>query len=1211
MRARILNWCGLCLLIVSLGGRAAYAQQPHPGSATVLEIAGTVQFLPAGSANWRTCHTNEVLYPGDQLRTGPRSRAAVRLSDKTVFRMGEQSYLRIRPEQKKRSALEILRGVLYFFHRDNPGEFDLQTPIVSAVVRGTEFHIEVAEDNTTTVTVLDGEVELANNFGELALKSGQQGIAEPGQAPRRTAIVATHSIIQWSLYYPGVLDTDELSFTDAEKEALADSLSAYRSGDLLAALAKYPADRAPASSAEQIYIKAIELAVGRTTNAAKKISTDDTKLIALDAALDRVIGIVQAPQPTNGLAASAPSPDFATATEWMAESIFQQSRHDLPAALEAARQATAKSPKFGFAWERVAELEFSFGRIAAAKHALDRSIELTPRNAQAHALRGFLFAAENRIDRAIRSFNEAITLDAALGNAWLGRGLSRIRKGDVEGGRQDIQVAATVEPQRAAFRSYLGKAFSQTGDNRRAKNELALARDLDPNDPTAWLYSALIKQQENRINDAVKDFEEAQDRANNRAVYRSRLLLDQDRAVSGVNLAGIYQDAGMTDVSVREAGRAVSADYSVYSSHLFLANSYNALRDVRQINLRYETPAVSEYLVANLLAPVGAGILSPHVTQQEYSKLFESDRVGVSSTTEYLSRGDWYWALSHYGTMKNSSYALDGEYRLQNGDRPNNELEQYIASFKFKQQLTPNDSVFVQAIVADTTSGDLRQVYDPNNPNSIDPFLKIDERQAPLALLGYHHQWNPGSHTLFLAGYLQDTLHVTTPTNRLLFVGTNASGVINFVSQGFVNPAVAHPAASFGYRSDYDAYTVELQQIWKPGGASGGRSYTSPTIGFQPLNHTLILGARVQGGTIDTTTDFTQSTPSRLASNGVVTIFTFNSVATNQQVDEDFQRFSVYAYDNWQLFDSLLLSAGVTYDYLEFPKNFRYAPVAEGQVDRDKLSPKAGLVWTPLRDTTVRAAYTRSLAGVSFDQSFQLEPSQIAGFNQLYRSLIPESVAGAIAGAEFETWGVSFEQKLDPFNSFNYLTYFGAQAEWLNSDARRDIGVWDALRVGPRIAFPDTTPQELDYEELTVLVTLNQLLGEYVALGARYRFSQADLQTHLTEISPGITPNAHTDDQAALHQLSLTALAHHPSGIFGQIEGLWTEQSNRGDSRSLPGDSFWHLNAFVGYRFPRRQAELRVGVLNITDKDYRLNPLNLTPDLPRDRTLLVSLRFHY
>ena len=53
------------------------------------------------------------------------------------------------------------------------------------------------------------------------------------------------------------------------------------------------------------------------------------------------------------------------------------------------------------------------------------------------------------------------------------------------------------------------------------------------------------------------------------------------------NLAAIYQADGMEDVSVREATRGVDPEYATASSHLFLANSYNAARsEADQSSLR-------------------------------------------------------------------------------------------------------------------------------------------------------------------------------------------------------------------------------------------------------------------------------------------------------------------------------------------------------------------------------------------------------------------------------------------------------------------------------------------------------------------------------------------------------------------------------------------------------------------------------------------------
>src|SRR5207253_2564405 len=91
-----------------------------------------------------------------------------------------------------------------------------------------------------------------------------------------------------------------------------------------------------------------------------------------------------------------------TASDWIAESYYRQSKADLPGALEAAQHATEIDPSFGFAWTRVAELQFSFGRIPQSKEALEKGLSLSSRNPAAHSLRGFLFSAENNWTHEIR-----------------------------------------------------------------------------------------------------------------------------------------------------------------------------------------------------------------------------------------------------------------------------------------------------------------------------------------------------------------------------------------------------------------------------------------------------------------------------------------------------------------------------------------------------------------------------------------------------------------------------------------------------------------------------------------------------------------------------------------------------------------------------------------------------------------------------------------
>jgi len=90
---------------------------------------------------WDPAHTNQVLLVGDRLRTAKDSQATVRLSDGTIMRVGAQASFQVM-EPKRRTRLNPLSGLFYFFHRDRPGEWELRSRTAIAAVRGTEFHLE-------------------------------------------------------------------------------------------------------------------------------------------------------------------------------------------------------------------------------------------------------------------------------------------------------------------------------------------------------------------------------------------------------------------------------------------------------------------------------------------------------------------------------------------------------------------------------------------------------------------------------------------------------------------------------------------------------------------------------------------------------------------------------------------------------------------------------------------------------------------------------------------------------------------------------------------------------------------------------------------------------------------------------------------------------------------------------------------------------------
>jgi Tfp pilus assembly protein PilF len=1165
--------CSLTLLCFSFLF-SALAEEPAVSEIRILEIQGTVEVLRAGATNWLITPTNQILYPADQLRTGPNSRVVIRWSDKSIIILGAWSEGEILPPQDAQSlyGLHFFQGILSFFHRDKPGRIRLRTRATLAGIHGTEFVLAVEQTNSlerATFSVIDGSVEVTNQYGFLTLTDGQETVVESDRAPAiKRGFVVSH-VLQWCFYYPAVLDLEELPLSEDTKHALRDSLVQYRAGALPQALAN-AAGRQPESDAERVYYAALLLSVGQVQQTEEILRTfsagySGERLPRLASALRQLIAAVKREE------RKTLSPDGAAlATELLARSYYEQSlntgEQSLKTALDLARQAAARSPRFGFAWERVAELEFSFGRISQADEALDKSLDLSPQNAQALALKGFLLAARNQTREAISWFDRAIATDSGLANAWLGRGLCKIRLGGFlqtnnksrKDGLEDLLVAAALEPQRALLRSYLGKGYADAGDDPRAARELERALTLDPHDPTGWLYSALFRQQQNRINDAIDDLELSQAHNDDRSLFRSRLRLDEDRAVRSANLASVYRDAGMDEVSVREAAKAVTYDYANDSAHLFLSDSYNELRDPTRFNLRYETVWFNELLLANLLSPVGGGRLSQHVSQQEYSRLFQADGLGVANST--LARSDnksVQELASQFGAFGSTAYSLDLDYDYQKGFRPNNDLSSIEWYSTIKQQVTPQDTVLALVKYEDYHSGDNFQYY---NQTDARPHFRFDEYQQPILVGGWHHEWSPGVHTLALAGRLITEQHFSDRSVPQLLLFNDLPG---WISQPF----------DIEYNNQIEVYTGELNQL------------------FQWNRVTLSLGGRYQSGTFDAQSQMRPPVD-----------LPFNGTPTNSSSADDFERYTAYGYLTLEPLDRLWLVGGFAYDHMTFPSNFRHPPLFSGEEHRSQLGPKAAIVWSPRSEVTLRGAYTRSLGGVSLDESYRLEPTQLAGFPQAFRSLMSESLVGSVAAPEYTTYGLALDVKLATG------TYAGLQVQRLESDVQRQIGVFALTNA---INFmPDSTRERLDYRENSLGVSLNQLLGRQFVVGLSYTFIDAKLDDLLPEVPP-VPTSADQHFRSELHQVGGYVLFNHSSGLFARADAIWYHQHNTGFTPGQPGDDFVQENLYAGWRFARRRAEILVGLLNLSGQNYHLNPLTVYSELPRKRALEVRLKFQF
>ncbi len=567
------------------------------GIAELVSIQGVAQFLRDGKTTWNSAHMGEIFCPGDRLRVHENARAAVVLTNDTILRINQKSTISFGKDKGDQFfLLNLLEGMLHIFsHR--PRALQVNTPYVNGAVEGTEFLVQAGPDSSS-ITVFEGLVIAANEQGRLELSSGQAAIAKSKTAPQYMTVVKPRDAVQWTLYYPAILGAS----AQAEK------------GEM-----------------EKLLLEAsISLSLGQVTEA----QDDIFRVLQKDPAnsdgraLQAIIAVVnndreQALKLASQALQSAPR----TVAAGLALSYAQQAHFDIEGALATLEKTAEFNPGNGEVKARLSEMLLSVGQSAEALSTAQEAVKLDPASGRAQTVLGFALLTRIETEQAEQAFRQAISLDPVLPLARLGLGLAQIRSGKLAEGRAEIEIAAALDPGKSLIRSYLGKAYFDEKRDAQSRRQYDIAKQLDPSDPTPWFYDAIRKQTINRPVEALHDLRKSIELNDNRAVYRSRLLLDSDLAARSASLASIYSDLGFQQRALVEGWKSVNTDPTNYSAHRFLADSYSALP-------RHEIARVSELLQSQLLQPLNVIPVQPLLAETE-SYILEGAGPSQASFNEF------------------------------------------------------------------------------------------------------------------------------------------------------------------------------------------------------------------------------------------------------------------------------------------------------------------------------------------------------------------------------------------------------------------------------------------------------------------------------------------------------------------------------------------------------------------------------------------------
>jgi tetratricopeptide (TPR) repeat protein len=916
------------------------AETCQPPVATVVSVQGTVEAQRVGDTQWQPVQLQDTYCPGDQIRVQENSRADVALMNQSVLRLGANTTITIEAVQEERTGVVgLLKGLAHFFSR-GPRSLEVRTPFTVAGVRGTEFFIRVEADQTF-MSIFEGTVLAANEAGSLTLTGGQSAVAEPGKAPVLRVVARPREAVQWALYYPPVIyaQPDALKAGVDWQRVVGTSMAFYLQGDIqkaFDALAQVPESiREPRFLT---YRASLLLAVGRVDEAnaaiaqALELRPNDPEALSLQT----IIAVVQNDKDKAlALAQQAVQSDVSSATAQIALSYAQQARFALEGARASVQKAVQLDPANALAWARLAELHASFGDLSKALKAARQAVKLEPNLARTQTVLGFAYLTQVETDKAKAAFEKAIVLDQADPLPRLGMGLATIRQGDVQAGSRQLEIAASLDPNNSLIRSYLGKAYYEEKRGTLDEREFDVAKQLDPNDPTPWFYSAIAKQTTNRPVEALQDVEKAIELNDNRAVYRSKLLLDSDLAARSAGLGRIYSDLGFQQLALVEGWKSVNTDPTNYSAHRFLADSYAVLP-------RHEIARVSELLQSQLLQPINLTPIQPRLAESnlflisaggpgalsfnEFNPLFNRDGLTVQASGLFGENDTLAGEGVVSGIAGRASFSVGYSHFKTDGFRANADQEDDILNIFLQMELSPKTSIQAEFRRRDTEFGDLLLRFFPEN---IFPGQRNTDESHTLRL-GAKHAFSPSS--ILLTSFTYQVNDVTQIDDQFPQAGVLLVD-LRIPSQQAVGGELQHL-----FRSRYFNLT------------SGG-GYVDLDSELEQL---IRIGFPILPGPPDT--------PPTLDIPGTTDLSTKHG--------------NVYVYSYLNLLKNVTFTAGVSYD------NVR----SEDLGDKDLFNPKFGIIWNPFRGTTVRAAVFRVLKRTLITQQ-TLEPTQVAGFNQFFDDL--------------------------------------------------------------------------------------------------------------------------------------------------------------------------------------------------------------------------------
>ncbi len=540
---------------------------------------------------WNVISQGQLLESGSWLRTGPKASATILLPNRTQTKVSRNAEFQLNfAAKEKETQVKLKIGKIWSKTNKKPAKISVKAPNAVASIRGTEWVVEVLEDSSSSLAVLEGEIGLKGDDGvSKKIDNGQIANVSSNGVISVTKLLNPANFLQFIFRYevePFAYAPKDVG-TQLEKTSPLSEIS--------------PSEKTTACELDdtvtpQRFLESVRnrdpsclvkidpniLPEGKWKNWAKLIKADanyalgdvdtGTKILSgipfssgklyVEAKFDFSNGEYETAvkKLLNGLEQTSSKASFYSL---LAE--IEQAKGNITLSLDYLRKANQEDPYWQKPLVKISQIEISNGNYDFAIAVLKLAEKLGGKTdllasgkSQYYSYRYQLEAARQEASSVLKSNPNQFDMLVALG-------IVELKAGNNQGALDYFVQALAIEPNYAKAYVFMAVAHLHANEISQAITQLQRAIKLDSQDPLPHVVASQVYASELKSDKAIFHAQKAMERTTNDTSW-GQLANDQQ---GGANVGKRFLEVGLPNHARQAAQNTKNAKWA--GSYLFRA----------------------------------------------------------------------------------------------------------------------------------------------------------------------------------------------------------------------------------------------------------------------------------------------------------------------------------------------------------------------------------------------------------------------------------------------------------------------------------------------------------------------------------------------------------------------------------------------------------------------------------------------------------------